>query len=202
MKRWVATTLALLLLLGLTGCFFAQEVPPPTFKPGSKVDNITLRDLKGGSHKLYDLGRDGKLTVIMFIATQCPVSNAYNQRMVALDRDYAGKGVKFLAVNSNRQESVREVADHAAKNGFAFPVFKDENNVVADLFGASVTPETYVLDETWTMRYHGRIDNSQDAAKVGTSDLRNVLEVLLAGKSAPVTETKAFGCTIKRVKKT
>lgn len=137
----------------------------------------------------------------MFIATQCPISNDYNQRMAALDRDYSAKGVRFIGINANRQESIPEVAEHAAKHGFGFTVYKDENNVIADLFGASVTPEVYVFDTSWTLRYHGRIDDSRPVAKVTVSDLRNALDALFEGRQAPVAETKAFGCTIKRVKK-
>ena len=130
MKRWilVGATLVAMLLFGAV-FYFAQNPgpPPPAFKLGGRVDNVTLRDLKGQSFQLYDLGRDSKLTVLMFISTQCPISNDYNQRMVALDRDYSPKGVKFLALNSNKQESIPEIAEHASRNGFAFPLFKDED---------------------------------------------------------------------------
>lgn len=204
MKRriLVGATLVVLLVFGSV-VYFAQNPgpPPPNFKLGGKVDNLTLRDLRGQAFQLFDLSRDSKLTVLMFIATQCPISNDYNQRMVALYRDYSSKGVKFLAINSNKQESIPEIAEHATRNGFSFPLFKDENNVIADLFGASVTPEIYVFDTTWTMRYHGRIDDSRPVEKVSVSDLRNALDALLDGKQVSVTETKAFGCTIKRVKK-
>ena len=205
MKRWIAVGALLfaVLFFGLRVAYFAQNPgpPPPTFKLGGKVDNFALRDLKGQSFQFYDVGRGSKATVVMFIATQCPISNDYNPRMAALDREYSAKGIKFIGINSNRQEPIPEVAEHAAKNGFGFTVYKDENNVVADLFGASFTPEVYVFDTGWVMRYHGRIDDSRQPEKVTVSDLRNALEALLAGKDVPVQETKAFGCTIKRVKK-
>ena len=72
----------------------------------------------------------------MFIATQCPVSNAYNERMAAISREYGAKGVAFVGINSNRQESVEEIAGHASQHGFGFPVLKDVGNVQADHFGA------------------------------------------------------------------
>lgn len=205
MKRWMlvgaTSTLLAMLLFGAMFYFAQNSGLPPPFKLGAKVDNLTLRDLKGQAFQLYDLGRESRLTVLMFISTQCPISNDYNQRMVALDRDYSPKGVKFLALNSNKQESIPEIAEHASGNGFGFALYKDENNVLADLFGASVTPEIYVLDNTWTIRYHGRIDDSRPVEKVTVSDLRNALDALLGGRQVPVAETKAFGCTIKRVKK-
>ena len=192
---------AVLLFLGLAASTFSQTPPEPKFKLGGKAENVALRDLKGQSSPLYDVGKGSKLRVVMFIATQCPVSNAYNERMAAIDREYQAKGVRFLAINSNRQESASEVGEHAAKNGFGFPIYKDEKNVVADIFGASVTPEVYVFDAGWTLRYHGRIDDNQPGTKVTSPDLRNALTALLENKPVPAAETKAFGCTIKRVSK-
>jgi hypothetical protein len=143
----------------------------------------------------------GDLTVVLFIATQCPVSNAYNERMKALHTDYAPKGAKFVFINSNRAETAADVARHAQENGFPFQVYKDDNNVTADRFGASVTPEAFVLDRTGAIRYHGSVDDSQAIERVRTQRLRNALDAVLAGQPVGQPETKAFGCSIKRVKK-
>jgi peroxiredoxin len=162
------------------------------------VENFTLTDVNGTPHSLTDY-RSSKAIVLMFIATQCPVSNAYNGRMVELFKDYAPRGVAFIGINSNEQESVEEIREHAKNHGFTFPILKDWNNVIADRLGASVTPEIYVLNARFDILYHGRIDDSRREADVNSRDLRNALDAVLAGKSVPLTETKAFGCTIKRV---
>jgi hypothetical protein len=94
---------------------------------------------------------------------------------------------------------VEEVKNHAKEHGFEFTILKDWNNVVADKLGASVTPEIYVLSPNFELLYHGRIDDSQRENRVSSKDLRNALDLALAGKPVPVRETKAFGCTIKRV---
>ena len=165
---------------------------------GEKLQPFKLNDATG---KTVDLGRlqGRQAVVLMFIATQCPVSNAYNERMAALAREYGAKGVAFVGINSNRQESVEEIAGHAAQHGFAFPILKDVGNVQADHFGAQVTPEIYVYDPGWVLRYHGRVDDDRSGANVKSQDLRNALDAVLAGRAVPVAETKAFGCTIKRV---
>jgi peroxiredoxin len=165
---------------------------------GEKLQPFKLADATG---KTVDLGglQGRKAVVLMFIATQCPVSNSYNERMAALSRGYAAKGVAFVGINSNRQESVEEIAGHAAEHGFTFPILKDVGNVQADHFGAQVTPEIYVYDPGWVLRYHGRIDDDRSGANVKSRDLRNALDAVLAGQAVPVAETKAFGCTIKRV---
>jgi peroxiredoxin len=170
----------------------------PEVKLDQKVPNFTLKDYTGKEHTLYDYHRQ-KGIVVMFIATQCPVSNAYNDRMMKLYKDFAPKGIAFLAINSNKQESVEEITEHSKKYGFEFPVLKDWKNVVADKFDALVTPEIYFIDSTGVLRYHGRIDDAQNIAKVKEHDLREVLEAYLGGKELPEKETRAFGCTIKRV---
>ncbi len=186
-------------LLVAVASLFAAILAGQDFKLGSKVDDFAIQDLKGNAVNLSSL--KGDLTIITFVATQCPVSNAYNERMAALYNDYAPKGAKFVFINSNRTEPAAEVAEHARKNGFPFPVYKDADNVVADRFGAQVTPEVFVLDNAGVIRYHGSIDDSQIVARVSDQRLRNALDSLLAGKPVPAAQTKAFGCTIKRAKR-
>ena len=165
---------------------------------GDRLQPFALKDATGQD---VDLGafQGRKAVVLMFIATQCPVSNAYNERMAALSADYAAKGVSFVGINSNREESPAEIADHASKHGFTFPILKDVGNVEADRFGAQVTPEIFVYDSSWVLRYHGRIDDDRSGANIQSQDLRHALDAMLTGRAVPVAETKAFGCTIKRV---
>jgi peroxiredoxin len=165
---------------------------------GEKLTPFALKDANGAAVDLASL-KGRKAVVLMFIATRCPVSNAYNGRMAALAQEYAGRGVAFFGINSNKQEPAAEVAEHARTHGFSFAVLKDEGNIQADRFGAQFTPEVYVFDADWTLRYHGRIDDAREEATVTQRDLRLTLDALLAGKAVPTAETKAFGCTIKRV---
>jgi peroxiredoxin len=180
-------------LLPLAAVAGAAEIdkPAPLFK------------LKGIDGKDYNLEsfKGKKAVVVMFIATRCPYSNAYNERMVQLYDDYNKKGVAVIGINSNNTEPLDNVKQHAEEHKFAFPVLKDEGNAVADAYGAQFTPEIFVLDSDLTLRYHGRIDNSHKIKEVETHDLRDVLNAMLAGKEIAKKETKAFGCTIKRVKK-
>jgi thiol-disulfide isomerase/thioredoxin len=181
--------------LGLLGAILsAQE-----FKLGSKVTDFNIQDLDGKPVAFSALR--GPVTVVTFIATQCPVSNSYNQRMNAVYQDYSSKGVKFIFVNANRTEPASEVREHAKRVGFTFPVYKDPDNVLADRFDAQVTPESYVIDSAGIIRYHGSIDDSQNESHIRTQRLRLALDAVLAGKPVDQSETKAFGCGIKRVHK-
>jgi peroxiredoxin len=170
------------------------------FRVGSKVADFTVSDLKGNT--VGFAGLRGAVTVVIFISTQCPISNAFNGRMNEIFQAYSAKGVKFVFVNSNSNESAEEVERHAASVGFVFPVYKDFNNVVANRFGAQSTPETYVVDQAGVMRYHGYIDDSTNEARVRNHGLKTALDDVLAGAPVPTPETKAFGCTIKRVRRT
>ena len=190
MKR--RAVLLLLLPVFIPG---AQE-----FKLGSKVSDFSFEDLNGSRVKFSAL--KGDITVVTFISTQCPVSNSYNDRMSAIFTDYSKRAVKFIFLNANRTEAPAEVGEHAKSVGFPFPVFKDVKNQVADKFGAQVTPESYVIDSTGIIRYHGSIDDSQNPARVEKRTLRMALDALLSGSPVTIQQTKAFGCTIKRVRTT
>ena len=174
-----------------------NENPEPV--SAIKISEFTLSDIYKKEHSLSDY-KDSKAILILFIATQCPVSNAYNTRMVGLYNQYHEKDIAILGINSNKQESLDECREHAEKHGFKFPVLKDEKNVIADMFEASVTPEAYVLNpESYEILYHGRIDDSRNEDNVESKDLAKALDEILAGKNVTVTKTKDFGCTIKRI---
>jgi peroxiredoxin len=181
--------IAALLFISVTAC---AETP-------AKIENFSLNDYNGKQVSLADF-KDVKAIVLMFISTECPVSNAYNERMAELYKDYAAKNISLVGINSNKAETPDDIKGHAEEHEFKFPILKDVNNVIADKLGANNTPEIFVVNSaTFDVLYHGRIDNSQREAKVTTKDLRAALDEILAGKAVTVKETKAFGCTIKRV---
>ncbi len=165
--------------------------------PGDAVAPFSLPDTAGKTVEVGNWGAS-KATVILFVSTQCPVSNAYNARMEKLAADYSAQGVKFVGVNSNKQENSAAIAEHSRENGFTFAVLKDKGNVIADKFSANVTPETYVVNAKGTLVYHGQIDNSQNESKVKTRPLAAALDAVLAGKPVEKTDVAAFGCSIKR----
>jgi peroxiredoxin len=164
---------------------------------GSTIDDFTLPDVDNKEHSLKSLaGKNG--TVLLFIAVQCPVSNAYNERMAKLAEDYNAKGIAVIGINSNVAEDAAAVKAHAAEHKLSFPILKDPGNKIADRLGAAVTPEAYFIDANNKLLYHGRIDNARNAAQIESNDLRNALDAALAGKAVEKTEAKAFGCSIKR----
>jgi peroxiredoxin len=177
--------------------FGSGDVPaaPPI---GSKMPGLRLASLTGESTGLSAYTNTNGILVI-FVSVQCPVSNAYNERMEALAQEWRARGFGVVGINSNRSESADAVAAHAREHNFTFPILKDNNNVLADALGASFTPETYLFDASGTLRYHGRIDDSKDPSGISKRELRDALEAIAGRKPISVAETKAFGCTIKRI---
>lgn len=185
-------TLGLLALALATGAF--AETPAI----GSAAPDFRLTTLDGKPFALSTTARGQKAVVLMFISTQCPYSNAYNAQMKDLASAYASKGVLFVGINSNKTENASKAVSHAKANGHTFPIMKDPDNKVADLYDAQRTPEVFVVDSQGKVQYHGRITaDHEDPAS--SPDLKNALDALLAGKPIARSETKAFGCTIKRV---
>jgi peroxiredoxin len=173
-----------------------SDVPaPPAI--GSTIDDFKLPDTDGTEHSLKSLmGTKG--AVLLFIATRCPVSNAYNERMEKLAQDYKSKGVTVIGINSNYTEPSTDVKKHAGDNHLTFTILKDEGNKIADRLGATRTPEAYILDANNKLVYHGRIDNSQRTEGITANDLRDGLDEMIAGKAVTKTGGAAFGCSIKR----
>jgi len=173
------------------------DIPaPPAI--GSAIEDFTLPDADGVNHSLKSLmGKKG--AVIIFVATKCPVSNAYNDRMEKVYEDYQAKGISVIGINANSTEPAAEVKSHAAEKGLKFAILKDDGNKIADRLGANHTPEAYVIDASGKLVYHGRIDNAQNPTNITSNDLRDTLDAILAGKPVPKTTSMAFGCSIKRV---
>lgn len=174
----------------------SSDLPaPPAI--GTVLEDFKLPDADGAEHSLKALmGKKG--AVLIFIATKCPVSNNYNERMEKLAQDYKAKGVTVIGINSNVTEPAGEVKSHAAERHLTFTILKDEGSKIADRLGATRTPEAYALDSTMKLVYHGRIDNSQRTEGITSNDLRDALDEMLAGKAVTKTGGAAFGCTIKR----
>ncbi len=166
---------------------------------GSALENFKLTDTSGAEKSFNDLkGKNG--AVLIFLSVQCPVVKGYDARIVKLAEDYAAKGINVIGINSNATEAMDKVKTHAAEN-YKFPVLIDKNNVLADKFGATVTPEMYYFNAKNVLTYHGAIDNDRSGKNVTTDYLRTALDESLSGKAVTKSTANAFGCTIKRAEK-
>lgn len=165
----------------------------------------TFDGLEGTDGKRYGLGdfADAKALVLVFTCNHCPYAVAYEDRLVALHRDYQNRGVQIVAINPNDAErypddSLDAMKERAAAKGFGFPYLVDATQEVARAYHAVCTPDPFVLDEERKLYYAGRIDDSwRDPSAVTTRDLRLALDALLAGDALPFEPSPAMGCSIK-----
>jgi peroxiredoxin len=194
--KWIAPFLTVALIWSLVGNIRSDDV-----QIGKKISEFSLPDTRDRKVGLADF-QDKKAVVVVFVGTECPINNSYMTRLVELDQEYGPRGVQFLAVNSNQQDTPQRVAKHAREHELSFPVLKDEGNRVADMFGARRTPEAFLLDSERIVRYQGRIDDQFGVdfkrPKPTRRDLAEALDEMLAGRTVTLATTPVAGCLIAR----
>lgn len=163
-----------------------------------------FENLLGVDGKRYSFAsfNDRQVLVIVFSCNHCPYAQAYEDRLVQIQRDYADKGVQLITINSNDdksypEDSYPEMIKRAKEEKFNFPYLRDTDQSVVEAYGAVCTPHVFAFDKQRRLRYRGRIDDSKDASLVTKHDLRNAIDDLVTGRDVRVPDTKPFGCSIK-----
>lgn len=172
------------------------------YKIGDKAIDFNLKSTDGKFYSLESL-KKGKGFIVIFTCNHCPFSQAYEQRIIALHKKYAPKGMPVVAINPN--DSVREPEDsyenmkkRAKKYKYPFVYLVDETQAIAKAYGAMRTPHVFVLDANRNVIYIGAIDdNFEDPKLVKEKYLENALDAFLNGKPITNPLTKAIGCGIK-----
>jgi peroxiredoxin len=168
----------------------------------NKVE-FRLQDFRGQWHSSADFAGK-KATVLAFIGAECPLAATYTDRLVELEKKYAPKGVAFVLVDSNQQDSLEDLKHFAKVHEVAFPLLKDVGNALADKLGAERTPEVFVLDSSGAVAYRGRIDDQYGIGyqrpKPTSKPMIDAVESLLAGKPIAVAKTDPEGCLIGKIK--
>jgi len=197
--KWLFTvTVAAGLLVGAVALSGAET------RVGAKIDDFTLHDYVGAKHSLSDW-QNKQAVVIAFLGVECPVAKQYGSRLAELAAMYEPKGVAFVGIDANQQDTLAEIAHYAREYSIDFPILKDPGNAVADQCGAQRTPEVFVVDAKRVIRYWGRIDDQYGVGYVRASATRNfvadALDDLLAGKEVGEPAQEPVGCFIGRVQR-
>ena len=206
--RTLLPTAMFLLITAPCGVWDAGNGPAASAvaaESASRVERFTLPDMHGRDRSLDELSNN-KLVVVAFLGVECPLARLYAPRLQELSDEYAAKGVAFVAIDSNQQDSLTDLSAFAQQYGVKFPLLKDRDQAVADQFGAARTPEVFVLDGQRAIRYRGRIDDQYGQGsssgyaktKVTRRDLASALDELLAGQQVSQPSTQAVGCLIGR----
>lgn len=204
MRKWIMTAAVLMTASLFSMPAMADDMAPA--KLGKTVTDFTLTNVETG--KEWSLSDNkGAVTVLVFQSTTCPWDRmrddgGYQRVLKPLAAKWAGKNVKFVAINANKTESDAQVKKYAEKNKIGYPIVRDPGAKIAGMFGAQTTPHIFVIDEQGVLVYRGGIEkapgNPAQCGQMSEQYLEPVLVAITENKPLPYTETKSKGCSIKR----
>jgi peroxiredoxin len=179
--------------------------PEGGYQVGDTVADFKLKNVDGKMISLSDY-KQAKGFIIIFDCNTCPMSRAYNSRIMDLNKKFASKGFPVILINPNsdqivEEESFEKMAAHAKEHGYDFPYLYDDTQEVVKKFRPTNTPHTFILNKTadgFKVAYIGAIDNnSRDGSKASHHYVEEAVNDLLSGDAVATPKTKAIGCSIK-----
>lgn len=172
-----------------------------TLALGDPIPTFTLTDTEGAAHAA-PADAAPAATVVLQTCNHCPYVVAWNPRLKAVAEDYAGKGVRFLAINSNDAQrypadAPDRMAQFVADQAWPIPYLYDESQEVAKALDAQVTPHVFVFDGEQRLAYRGAPDANHEDPGQNAQYLRDALDAVLQGTAPSEAETNPRGCSVK-----
>jgi peroxiredoxin len=175
------------------------------YQLGQKVNDFTLKDSNGQNVSLSSFNNT-KTVVVVFTNDICPYSRLYENRLMSLNNAYQSRGVKFIFINpaigAEGGETVADMAKKASDSKYNFPYLADEGQKISQQFGATKTPEVFVLhnvNKEFVLKYKGAIDdNPQLETGVKDNYLKNAIDAVLNDRNVQAFDKRATGCLIKK----
>ncbi len=160
-----------------------------------------LPGVDGRNHSLEEYA-DAPVLVLVQSCNHCPYVLAWEGRINDLQRRYADRGVRIVAINSNDAEaypgdSFDAMVEHARGAGYEFDYLHDASQEIARTLGSERTPEAFVYDADRRLVYHGLVDDNREEESVSAHYLRDAIEAALAGETPEIADTPPVGCTVK-----
>ncbi len=193
-----------ILQFALTALVFCSTADAGKFNKQLSVGDAApaWEKLPGVDGKTYSLAdfKDAHAVVIIFTCNHCPVAQACEDRFKQLASDFKDRKVAVVAISVSRfpQDDFEKMKQHAKDRGFNFPYVQDRSQEIGRKYGATNTPQVFVLNAERKIAYMGAFDdNWEDAGEVKEPYTRLAVEAVLAGKTAEVRETRQLGCTIE-----
>jgi peroxiredoxin len=181
---------------------FAQK---SGYQVGDNARDFELKNVKGEMVSMADYD-DAEGFLVIFSCNTCPYVVAYEDRMIELHEKYAPQGYPVIAINPNDEslspgDSFEKMQERARDKNFPFAYVYDESQDIVNAYGATRTPEVYLLQkqgEEFVVKYIGAIDNNyRDAEEVTQRYVEDAVDALLVNGQIAEASTKAIGCTIK-----
>ncbi len=175
------------------------------YKIGDAAGDFSLLNVDGKKVSFADY-KEAKGFIVVFTCNHCPFSQAYESRIMELDKKYSRKGFPVIAINPNDaiavpDDSYENMKTVASEKKYTFPYLVDETQEIAKQFGATRTPHVFILKKEGdknTVKYIGAIDNNtEDSQLADKKYVDTAVEAILSDKNPAIAETKAIGCTIK-----
>jgi peroxiredoxin len=172
-----------------------------TLAPATEAPPFDLPGVDGQTHALGDYAEIPALAVV-WSCNHCPYVQAWEGRMMDLQREFGDRGFRLVAINSNDttshpEDSFEEMKKRAEARGFNFDYLYDEDQSAARAYGPERTPEVFLFDRDRRLVYHGAIDDSRDEDDVSQTYLRDAIEAVFEGREPDPRETPAVGCSVK-----
>jgi peroxiredoxin len=167
---------------------------------GEQTPSFELPDTEGVTWPLDGTGAPA--TVVVFTCNHCPYALAWHERIADAARDYADRGVRFLAINANDsdrypRDSLEAMQQRVGQESWPMPYLHDATQEVARAYDAKTTPDVFVIDASGTLRYRGAPDSDYDDPGQRAAWLRDALDAVLDGREPELAETRPVGCSIK-----
>ena len=171
---------------------------------GTVAPDFALTDAITGKTIHRDDFRGQKALLVLFICAHCPYVKHIEKSLGELSADYDGKPLGIVAISSNDAtthpaDSPAGLKQQAETFGFVFPYLYDETQSVARSYDAACTPDFYLFGEEFRLVYRGQFDASRpgNGIPVTGQDLRAAIDLVLAGKPVPASQSPSIGCNIK-----
>lgn len=169
---------------------------------GDKAPYFSLPGTDGKLYSMKDFDA-AKAFAVLFTCNHCPYVQAWDERLIELQKNYQESGFQLVAICSNDPKSYPEDSFENMKKksesmDFVYPYLQDESQEVAKEYDAACTPEVFLFDENKELSYQGRVDdNHGDISLVSSNCLEDALKAVLSGKKPETPLTHALGCSIK-----
>jgi len=201
MKLFLLTCIAIT-TIAITS--YAQNFTPLSLGAAIPMSEVKMKDVSGKEVSLKEAAEGKKGLLVMFSCNTCPYVVKNEERTKEICDFAAANGYAVVIINSNENlrdgdDSYEAMKAYASKQGYKWNYVVDTDSKVANAFGATRTPETFLFNAEGKLVYHGAIDdNPSDATNVTREHLKEAINEISAGKSVSVKESKSVGCTIKR----
>lgn len=178
------------------------RTPSSMVKLGTLAPDFSLPDANGKDYSLAQFR--GRPLLVMFLCNHCPFVKHVRSELAKIGKEYAGKKISLVAINSNDFRSYPDdrpelMLKESAEAGYNFPYLVDESQLVAKAYDAACTPDFFLFNGAHELVYRGQLDGSRpgNAVPVTGEDLRAAIESVLRGESPSPKQLPSLGCNIK-----